>query len=166
MTDPTDPARARVLILGSMPSAASIAGQAYYAHPRNHFWPLMGALFGIARDAPYPRRCRRLIACNVAVWDALSQCLREGSLDSAIVESSIVPNDIGGFLRRHRKIRHVFFNGRKSQQIFKRYIADEVLQLEREMTYRRLPSTSPANAALTLDDKLKVWQIVAECAGT
>lgn len=146
-----------------MPGKASLADQAYYAHPRNQFWPLMEALFGIARDLPYAQRCKRLTARHVAVWDVLSECVREGSLDSAINESSIVPNDIGGFLRRHRAIRHVFFNGHKSQQIFKRYIVAGGLQLERELIYHRLPSTSPAHASLTLDDKRKAWWVVAEC---
>lgn len=159
-----NPASARTLILGSMPSEASLAEQAYYAHPRNQFWPLMEALFGVARDLPYPQRCKKLVAHNVAVWDVLSQCLREGSLDSSIVESSIVPNDIGGFLQSHHTIQHVFFNGHKSRQIFKRYIADKVSSLEREITYQRLPSTSPANAGLSLDEKLQSWRVVAECS--
>src|SRR5689334_12191637 len=81
----------KVLILGSMPGVASIKVRQYYAHPRNAFWPIMGALFGVDPLLPYPERIARVRAAGVALWDSLQACVRPGSLDSAITEE--VSND-------------------------------------------------------------------------
>src|SRR5688500_20135249 len=79
---------ARVLILGSVPSIASLARQQYYGHPQNSFWPIMGRLFGAGQDVPYEERKCILHEHGVAVWDVLRECHREGSLDADIrVES-------------------------------------------------------------------------------
>ena len=151
----------RVLILGSMPSAASLEQGEYYAHPRNQFWMIMGRLFGAGPDLPYAERCRRLMDCNVAVWDVIARCDRRGSLDSNITEASIVANNLAAFFRRHRRVGFVFFNGRKAEQIYARQT-----QPQRSLQCRRLPSTSPACATLSMHDKLRQWRVVAECART
>ena len=74
----------RVLVLGSMPSVASLDRQEYYGHARNAFWPLMAGLFGFDATAPYEARCLALTSAGVAVWDVLHACVRPGSLDSSI----------------------------------------------------------------------------------
>src|SRR5690606_29512 len=102
---------ARVLILGSMPGAASLRAQAYYAHPRNAFWPIMGALYGFEPAAPYDVRCAALTSAGVAVWDVLQACERPGSLDAAIVADSRVANDFSGLFAQQPTIRRILFNG-------------------------------------------------------
>ncbi len=156
--------KSRILILGSMPGAASLQKREYYAHPRNQFWGIMERLFGIARDLPYAERCRRLGDCGVAVWDVVGRCRRRGSLDTDIAESSVVVNGLAAFLRRHRCIRRIFFNGAKSEHIYVRRVLADVEKIGRPMEYRRLPSTSPAHAALSAAEKLRQWRIVAEHA--
>lgn len=161
---PLATAGARILILGSMPGVASLNKKEYYAHPRNQFWGIIEHLFGIDQSLPYAERCRRLTAAGVAVWDVIGCCLRRGSLDTRIVVSSIVANDLAAFLARHRRIRCVFFNGLKSEQIYASHVSAEIEQSGRRLTYRRLPSTSPAHASLTAAEKLRRWRVVAECA--
>ena len=95
----------RILILGSMPSAASIAAQAYYAHPRNRFWPVMGAVFGFDAGAAYGERLEALEARGVALWDTIESCERTGSLDAAILRP--IPNAVAALLEEHPTIVRV-----------------------------------------------------------
>src|SRR5690349_6164688 len=111
---------ARVLVLGSMPGVASLAAGEYYAHPRNAFWPIMGELIGAGPELRYEARVKRVIAQKIAVWDVLKTCFRGGSLDSSIVEDSIVPNDFAGFFAAHNRIEKVCFNGGKAEHAFRR----------------------------------------------
>ena len=90
--------RARVLILGSMPSEASLAANEYYAFRHNQFWRIAGEITGVPRDAPYARRTAALRRCRIALWDVVASCVRPGSLDSAIREDSIRVNDFAAFL--------------------------------------------------------------------
>lgn len=163
---PLASASARVLVLGSMPSAASLRAGEYYAHPRNQFWAIMGRLFGAGLDLQYAERCRRLVACHVAVWDVIGRCERRGSLDSDIEASSIAVNDFAAFFRRHRRVGFVFFNGLKAEQVYDRQVRAKTPEAGRALEYRRLPSTSPAHAALSIEDKLRQWRAVADCAQT
>lgn len=154
--------KSRILILGSMPGAASLQKQEYYAHPRNQFWNIVERLFDIAQDLPYAERCRRLSDCGVAVWDVVGRCRRRGSLDTDIAEASVVVNAVAAFLRRHRYIRRIFFNGAKSEQLYVRRVLADVERIGRSIEYRRLPSTSPAHAGLSAAEKLRQWRVVAE----
>lgn len=156
---PVADARARVLILGSMPGVESLRLQRYYAHPRNAFWPIMGKLFGAAPELPYAERLRRLQDAGVALWDVLAACMRSGSLDSAIDEGSIIANDFVSFLARHGGIHSIFFNGATAERCFLRHSLPG-LEAGR-LALKRLPSTSPAHAALSLDAKLQAWRAVA-----
>lgn len=149
----------RILILGSMPGVASLQAQQYYAHPRNAFWPLMAELFGIDRNAPYDQRCDELAACGVAVWDVLKACHRPGSLDQHIDPSTIEANDFAAFLAEHNSIEAIFFNGGKAEQVFRRYALPK---LSNATTLIKLPSTSPAHAALGFEQKLWAWQIISD----
>ena len=155
-------ADALVLILGSIPGKASLEAEEYYANPRNAFWPVMEALFGISRHLPYEERLAALARRRVALWDVLASCVRPGSLDSDIVEDTVVPNDLPSFLRSHPMITAVFFNGAKAEQAWRRHIAPALPQAGLRLV--RLPSTSPANARLGLEEKIEAWRTVAEAA--
>lgn len=148
---------ARLLILGSMPGKASLAANQYYAHPRNLFWPIMGELFGAGPQLPYVERLRILQANGVALWDVLKECSRESALDADIVEASIIANDFGDFFARHAGIRRIFFNGAKAEQAFRKYVLPGLTGLE-HIELVRLPSTSPAHAAMAADQKLEQWR--------
>ena len=149
-----DPATARVLILGSMPGVASLTAGQYYAHPRNQFWPIMGALFGAGPDLPYPDRLATLTRAGIALWDVLSSCERRVSLDSAIDLRSAQANDFASFLDRHPGITRVCFNGALAETRFRHDVMAHVRPLE----CIRLPSTSPAHAGLSAADKLQAWR--------
>lgn len=151
---------ARVLILGTAPSIASLAKQQYYGHPQNAFWPIMGRLFGAERDLPYDERRRIVTQHGVAIWDVLRQCFRPGSLDSSIQAQSERPNDIAQFLRQQTQVRAIFFNGAKAEAAFRRHALPRVAKLSRELRYTRLPSTSPAHAGRTFAEKLAAWQAI------
>jgi len=158
---PIAAADARVLVLGSMPSVASLAKHEYYGHPQNVFWPIMGRLFGAGPDVPYERRKAILCERGVAVWDVLRTCHRSGSLDSAIRIESETPNDFLAYFRRHRRIRSIFFNGQKAETAFRRHVQPSLARLERKFTFTRLPSTSPAHAGRSFAGKLAAWRAVA-----
>ncbi len=143
--------RCRVLILGTMPGVASLAAGQYYAHPRNQFWDLMGALFGAGRDLPYVRRLARLRAAGVALWDVVAECERPGSLDSAICREK--SNDLIGLLHRYPRIHTVVFNGQPAARLFHRHFRT----LPRALRLVVMPSTSPAHASLTAAAKRKAW---------
>jgi len=142
----------RILILGSFPGAASLAAQQYYAHPRNALWPILSALTGEDLvSVPYAERLPRLLAHGFGLWDVLGACEREGSLDSAIRNPAA--ND---FERLHRlcpALETVGFNGQTSGKFAPQFAA---------AGYRTvvLPSTSPAYATLTFEEKLDLWKLL------
>ena len=153
---------ARVLILGSMPSEVSLQENQYYAHPRNSFWFIQGALFDIKPELDYQTRTSMLIKKGVSVWDVLRTCLREGSLDSAIQDSSVITNDFKSFLLKYDHIKYIFFNGARAEQLFNKYVLP-ALPVELDyLQYQRLPSTSPAHAAMRPEEKLSSWGVVKE----
>lgn len=144
-----------------MPGAASLDAQQYYAHPRNAFWPIMGALFGFDAARPYAERLGALQAAGVALWDVLAACRRSGSLDSAIVAESIEPNDFGAFLAQHPAIVRIAFNGSAAEALFRRHALPQLSASARQIERMRLPSTSPANAGQRFEDKLAAWRPAA-----
>jgi len=150
---------ARILILGSMPGQASLAASQYYAHPRNAFWPLMGSLFAFDSTQDYLARVKALNDAQVAVWDVLASCQRPGSLDSAIAKDSVVANDLAGFVAAHHLIGHIFFNGGTAEKLFRRHVMPT--PATRNLRQTRLPSTSPAHAALGFVQKLAAWRAVS-----
>lgn len=159
---PIENARARVLILGSLPGGASLAAGQYYAHPQNLFWPIMGALLGAGSGLAYAARTRLLKVNGIALWDVLESCVREGSLDSAIEEATIEVNDFAAFYRTHPRIGRVFFNGAKAEASYRRYVIPALGTGSPLVEYLRLPSTSPAHAALSFEKKREAWQAVLE----
>ena len=154
----SDPA-SRVLILGSMPGKASLRAKQYYAHPQNAFWRIITALFELDADAPYEVRVEALRENRIALWDVMKSCTRASSLDSDVVESSIVPNAFPSFLRAHPRIATICFNGAKAEESFQRYALPR-LGARADLAYYRLPSTSPAHASLPFAKKLAAWRAV------
>lgn len=149
---------ARLLILGSMPGNASLQACQYYAHPRNAFWHIMGRLTGASPDISYESRVAILRSCGIALWDVLASCTRRGSLDSAIENESITANDFVSFFDHHPAITHVFFNGTMAEKCFDKHVQ---LLLERPtLIYQGLPSTSPAHASLTYQQKYNAWEVI------
>ena len=152
----------KVLVLGSMPSVASLEEQRYYAKPQNSFWRIMGELFAAGVDLDYSERVSKLTAMGVAVWDVLASCIRPGSLDSAIEMTSIEVNDFAGLFAEQPQLRHVFFNGRKAEQIYTRRVLPQLAVRPNAIAYHSLPSTSPAMAALSFEQKLSQWSILVD----
>lgn len=147
---PVIDARAETLILGSFPGSASLARGEYYAHPRNQFWPILGAALGEPLAAlPYPRRLARLRAHRIGLWDVLAACHRDGSLDADIRAAR--PNDLAALRRQLPRLQRVLLNGRAAGRA-----APGLAGLGLAVTV--LPSTSPAHAALSLADKLSIWR--------
>lgn len=141
----------RTLILGSLPGEASLAAARYYANPRNQFWRLVGAVIDVdlvAQD--YTERLETLLAHHIGLWDSIGSATRSGSLDIAIRD--VAPNALATLASSLPHLRCVAFNGAKSASIGQPQLAGagafEVL---------RLPSSSPAHAALTFEAKLAEW---------
>ena len=154
----------RVLVLGSFPSVKSLQLQQYYAHPQNHFWRIVQALW---RDAPWPadrdyaRRCQCLLAQDVGVWDVYAECEREGSLDSAIRHAQL--NDFPALLQRCPHLSAIAHNGGESFRHAKA-VEKSLAQagLAGRVSLHRLPSTSPANASWTFEQKRVAWHAVMQ----
>ncbi len=147
----------RCVVLGSFPGEASLAAQQYYGHPRNHFWPLLAAIWQVDLVAwPYAQRLAEVRRRGLGIWDAYASCQREGSLDAAIEAAE--PNDFALMLRRARGLRLVLHNGAESARAAK---ALQALGLPT----RRLPSTSPANASWSFERKLAAWREAFEAGG-
>jgi hypoxanthine-DNA glycosylase len=140
----------RLIVLGSFPGVASLAAQQYYGHPRNHFWPIVSAIWGVDLvAADYATRLATALAHGVGLWDVYASCRREGSLDSAI--EAAVPNDLPRLRVLAAGLRAIVHNGGESARAMgvTRALGAEVL---------RLPSTSPANASWSLARKIDAWR--------
>ena len=140
---------ARVLILGSFPSEASLAAGQYYAHPRNHFWPILGAVLDEPlAELPYAERLVRVKARRVAIWDTIVACERAGSLDASIRNAE--RGEVRRVRRAARSLVAVCFNGQT---------AGRAKPVWAEAGYATLvmPSTSPAYT-LSIERKLAAWQ--------
>ena len=147
--------RARTLILGSFPSARSLATGQYYANPRNAFWSITGELLGFDAAGPYDSRLLALQSRGVALWDVLHACRRVGSADSAIELKSLAANDFGKLFARYPTITTVYFNGAKAADLFRR-----LATASDRIRYQRLPSTSPAHV-MRPGAKLAAWRVTA-----
>jgi hypoxanthine-DNA glycosylase len=144
----------RLLVLGSFPGVASLRAQQYYGHPRNHFWPILSALWGLDLLAmPYALRLQAMQSHGLGLWDVYGACQREGSLDSAIEQP--VPNDLAGLVARLPALRAIAHNGGESARAMR-------ITGALGLPVYRLPSTSPANASWSFDRKLAAWRVVFE----
>ncbi|MFM0060590.1 DNA-deoxyinosine glycosylase [Paraburkholderia phytofirmans] len=147
---PVAAADTHTLILGSFPGEASLAATQYYAHPRNQFWRLLGTVLDEPlTELAYEERLRRVLAHGIGVWDVLAACTREGSLDAAIRNAS--PNDFASLRAHAPKLAKVCFNGKTAGRFAPVIGAAGYATLV-------LPSSSPANAMLSFDQKLRLWR--------
>ncbi len=141
------------LILGSMPGDKSLELQEYYGHPRNRFWTIISSITKSKLPISYAEKIALLHQSNIALWDVVQQANRKGSLDTAIKNE--LPNDLEIFIQNHKQLKTIAFNGKKAEALFNKYF-------ERKSTleYISLPSTSPANAGISLDEIIKAWTII------
>jgi double-stranded uracil-DNA glycosylase len=153
---------AHTLVLGSLPGRKSLEMQQYYAHPQNSFWRIIVRLFGVAGVPPYEERINILHRHGIALWDVLAAAERPGSLDSSIVDASAQANDFRAFFRAHPRIRRVFFNGRKAEQLYQRVVLPTLGAAFPQLRYEALPSTSPAHAGMTFARKLARWRVISD----
>jgi hypoxanthine-DNA glycosylase len=151
---------ARVLILGSFPGDKSLVEQHYYAHSRNVFWKVMAEIAGFSEKLEYEKKVEHLEQSKIALWDVIKSCRRSGSVDSNIVSSSIVTNDFNSFLSIHPEIRMIFFNGSRAEKEFKKRVLPHIDKRSRSIGFTRLPSTSPAMAMMTYQQKLMAWSVI------
>ena len=143
----------RILILGSFPSVKSREQGFYYGHPQNRFWKVLAAV----AEEPVPdtidEKKQFLLLHKIAVWDVIASCEIEGSSDSSI--RHVIASDIAGLLSR-TGITRVFVNGKKAAQLYEKY----TLPLT-GMKAVCLPSTSPANAAWSLERLIAAWKVIS-----
>jgi hypoxanthine-DNA glycosylase len=150
------------LILGSLPGTVSLARREYYAQPQNSFWPILGSLLGFDLALPYAQRAEQLCLHRVALWDVCRCGIRPGSLDSSIRRDSVVPNNFADFLRKHRALRAIAFNGRAAESLFRSRVAPALASSAASLHWISLPSTSPAYASLRFAGKLARWRVVLD----
>jgi double-stranded uracil-DNA glycosylase len=155
---PIENPTATTLILGSMPGKESLRAGQYYAHPCNAFWPIMGELIGATTTLPYEVRIQKLKSAGIALWDVLASCTRHNSMDADIEADSICANNFATFFLKHPNITHVFFNGTMAEQCYRKHVLH--LLENRQLHYKRLPSTSPANASTRYEQKLKACRVI------
>jgi len=143
------------LLLGSFPGEASLAAAQYYAHPRNQFWRLLGAVLGemALHELPYHARLACVLRYGIGIWDVLDACRREGSLDSAIRNAQ--PNDFASLRDHAPRLKKICFNGKTAGRF-----AHVIAQAGYDTLI--LPSSSPANARLSFDGKLALWRQILD----
>jgi len=149
---------ARILVLGSMPGEASLRQQQYYAHPRNAFWPIMAELLAMDAGLDYRSRLDFLRSRQIALWDVLAECVRPGSLDSAIRRETIRVNDFSTLLGDCPDIGRIVFNGQTAARFWRLHVRPGLDTALADIDCRVLPSTSPAHAALSREQKLNAWR--------
>lgn len=143
----------KVLILGTMPSVQSLKTQQYYGHPRNAFWWIMSELCHFDVALTYHERVEKVKTRHIAIWDVVASCYRPGSLDSKIDQTSVTANQLEALFENHPSLKLLVFNGQAADKLFRKFIGDDVWQGDKLI----LPSTSPANAALSKEKKLLQW---------
>ena len=144
----------RILILGSFPSVKSREQNFFYGHPQNRFWKVIAALYGEKVPAGIPEKKALILNHGLALWDCIASCVITGSSDASIRD--VRPNDLRIILD-HCPIEQICCNGRKSYEMYERYIRPET---GREAAC--LPSTSPANAQWSLEKLTGAWSVLKD----
>ncbi len=142
--------KSRILILGSFPSVKSREGQFFYHHPQNRYWKVMAAVLGNPVPETIEDKKRMILSHHAAMWDVIASCDITGSSDSSI--KNAVPNDIGRLLEE-TEIERICTNGGTAHKYYRKYIQNKI---GREDIV--LPSTSPANAAWSLERLIAAWR--------
>jgi TDG/mug DNA glycosylase family protein len=146
-----------------MPGRRSLEMHQYYAHPQNHFWRIMGELCGAGLELPYQNRLTALQQAGIALWDVLQACDRAGSLDGNIRKESEIANDLPALLADFSSIQAIGFNGGKARLAFHQLVIPNLASsIIDKITLYPLPSTSPANARMSFEGKLKEWQVLKQ----
>lgn len=153
-------ATCRVLVLGSMPGAASLAAQRYYAHPRNRFWPVISGLCGFDPGLPYAQRLQAAQHAGLGLWDVLAQCRRQGSLDAAIERGSELVNPLASLLPQLPQLAVIACNGGTAARLYQRHLQAQIQLLRPQLQVLALPSTSPANAGCALEQLRQHWSVL------
>lgn len=144
--------KSRILILGSVPSIKSVENNFYYMHPKNRFWKVLSAIFGVdLYSATVDERISFLLENKIALYDSVEECDIEASKDSAI--SNVVPADIPSLVVKS-EISHIYCNGKASLY----YLLSAYPEYESITTL--LPSTSPANAQFSLEKLIEAWKVI------
>ncbi|MDE2274960.1 MAG: DNA-deoxyinosine glycosylase [Burkholderiales bacterium] len=147
----------RLVLLGSFPGVASLQDRQYYGHPRNQFWPIVGAIWGLPLPAlGYRQRLAVLRERGLGLWDVYASCRRQGSLDQAIEDAAF--NDLASLRRRAPQLAAIAHNGAESARALRHTAA-------LGLPVFRLPSTSPAHASWSFERKLAAWRAVFASAG-
>ena len=144
----------RILILGSFPSVKSREQQFYYGHPQNRFWKVLAAVFEDTLPETIPQKKAFLLEHHIALWDVIAECDIAGSSDSSI--KNVVPAELSVILD-HAPIRTIYANGAKAYDLYQKYTYPVTGR-----DIRKLPSTSPANAAFQMERLLGAWQEILE----
>ena len=146
--------KSRILILGSVPSIKSVENNFYYMHPKNRFWKVLSAIFGVdLYSATVDERISFLLENKIALYDSVEECDIEASKDSAI--SNVAPADIPSLVAKS-EISHIYCNGKASLH----YLLSAYPEYEGITTL--LPSTSPANAQFSLEKLIEAWKVIRE----
>ena len=142
----------RILILGSFPSVSSREAMFFYGHPQNRFWPLLARLYGESAPKTVEEKKRLALSRGIALWDSIQSCVINGSADSSVRD--VAPNDLSVILD-NSEVSRIFCNGALSHRMYMRYIYPSV-----GVQAVKLPSTSPANAAYSMDRLAEEWRII------
>lgn len=148
--EPVFDKESKILILGSFPSVKSREEGFFYGHPQNRFWKVLAEIWKEPVPVSIDEKKSFLLRNHIAVWDVIKSCDIEGSSDSSI--KNVVANDIGVILSK-ANIKQIYVNGKKAQQLYQKYIYP---MLQKEAIC--LPSTSPANAAWSLERLVQEWR--------
>ena len=144
----------KILILGSFPSQKSREQMFFYGHPQNRFWKVLAMIFECEVPETIDKKRNFLINRNIALWDVIASCDIVGSSDSSI--KNVVPNVLSVILSS-ADIKRIFVNGRTAEKFYNKYIRDSI---QREAIC--LPSTSPANAAWSLERLAEAWEVICD----
>ena len=148
--EPVFDKKSKVLILGSFPSVKSRENNFYYGHPQNRFWKVLARIFEV--DVPQTIEDKKafLLAHGIAVWDVIESCTIVGSSDISIRD--VVVNDFSKLLKKS-SVDKIYVNGTKAYELYHRYA-----EIETGIKAVKLPSTSPANAAWSLEKLCEAWR--------
>ena len=139
----------KILILGSLPSVKSREAGFYYGHPQNRFWKVLAAVLSCPVSVSIQEKKEMLLEHRIALWDVIESCDIVGSSDSSI--KNVVPADVGMLLEK-AAIDRIYANGKKAESLYRKYIFPKT-----KMPVTALPSTSPANAAWSLEKLAEMW---------
>ena len=146
---------AKILILGTMPGKKSLELQEYYGYKYNVFWKILFNLLNSDFSEDYNTKKKLLIDNHIALWDSLQFCFRKGSADADIKDE--IPNDFKTFFKEHPTVTHVYFNGTAAMNYYKKYV-----RYGKSLSFYQLPSTSPANARMSFEEKLNKWRVIID----